>query len=174
MGQSNQVSRITYSWVFCCSAELFSQAVWTEVKDMEDPELQQLAGKLPQTVMHSRADSTVRKYLGAYKRWKRWALEYCLPVMPAKEHYVGLYLQHVANTVASKLAVEEACNSLAWLHCTAGFSPPTASPIVRAILNNLRRSLVKPTNKQKPYSTRVALYKIYGLLQHVCWPLLVF
>ena len=69
----------------CCSAELFSQGVWAEVKDTEDPELQQLAGKLPQTVMHNRADSTVRKYLSAYKRWKRWALEHSLPVMPAKE-----------------------------------------------------------------------------------------
>ena len=114
----------------CYPVELFSQGVWAEVKDTEDPELQQLAGKLPQTVMHSRADSTVRKYLSAYKRWKRWALEHSLSVMPAKEHHVGLYLQHLANTVASKSAVEEACNSLPWAHCMAGFSLPTASLLV--------------------------------------------
>ena len=117
---------------------------------MEDPELQELAGKLPQTVMHSRADSTVRKYLAAYKRWKQWALKYGLPVMPAKEHHVGLYLQHLADTVASKSAVEEACNSLAWVHCTAGISSPTSSPFVRAILDSLRRLLAKPVSKKAP------------------------
>ena len=134
----------------CCSVELFSQGVWEEVKDTENPELQQLAGKLPQTVMHSRADSTVRKYLSVYKRWKIWALEHSLPVVPTKEHHVGLYLQHLADTVASKSAVDGACNSLAWVHCTAGFSSPMASPLVRAILDSLRRSLAKPTNKKAP------------------------
>jgi len=63
-------------------------------------------------MMHSRADSIVRRYLSAYKRWKRWALEHSLPVMPAKEHHVGFYQQHLADTVASKSAVEKACNSV--------------------------------------------------------------
>ena len=44
--------------------------MWSMLKDLEDPELKELADKLPDTILHSRADSTVKKYLGAFKRWK--------------------------------------------------------------------------------------------------------
>ena len=40
------------------------------LKDLEDPDLKELAAKLPDTILHSRADSTVTKYLGAFKKWK--------------------------------------------------------------------------------------------------------
>ena len=39
-----------------------------DLKDLEDPELKELADKLPDTILQSRADSTVKKYLGAFKR----------------------------------------------------------------------------------------------------------
>ena len=52
------------------SVEIYSQGVWAVVMQVEDPELQELADKLPSTVLRSRANSTVKKYLGAYKRWK--------------------------------------------------------------------------------------------------------
>jgi len=40
--------------------------------------------------MYSRADSTVKKYCGAFRRWKTWAVAYKLPPIPAK---IALYLQ---------------------------------------------------------------------------------
>ena len=97
----------------CYYIDIYSQGVWAAVKEVEDPELWELADKLPNTILHSRANSTVKKYLAAYKRWKSWAKRYGMSAIPAKEHHVGLYLQHLADTVGSKSAVEEACNSLA-------------------------------------------------------------
>ena len=85
---------------------------------VEDPELQELADKLPGTVLRSGANSTVKKYLRAYKRWKNWATRCGMPAIPAKEHHV--HLQHLADTVGSRLAVEEACKAyycLFTFHC---------------------------------------------------------
>ena len=48
-------------------------SVWDMLDELRDPELRRLATHLPETVLHSRADSTVRKYLGAFQRWKLWA-----------------------------------------------------------------------------------------------------
>ena len=70
---------------------------WKLMSDMEDPELKDLARKLPTTILHSRADSTVKKYLGAFRRWKTWATSHNLVPIPAKPHEVALYLQHLGD-----------------------------------------------------------------------------
>ena len=54
-------------------AEVFSTGVWPLLGNLEDPELQRLARELPAVVLSSRADSTTKNYLGAYRRWKAWA-----------------------------------------------------------------------------------------------------
>ena len=107
------------------------------LKDLEDPELIELADKLPETILHSRADSTVKKYLGTFRRWKAWANQHGMTTMPAKEVHVALYLQHVGDTSQSKAAVEVSCNALAWIHSTAGLPSPTISPFVKATLEGM-------------------------------------
>jgi len=56
-----------------CITEVFSQVPWLELRELQGPVLQELAGRLPNTKLHSRADSTTKKYLGAFRRWKSWA-----------------------------------------------------------------------------------------------------
>lgn len=133
------------------TVEVFTQGSWS----VQDPELQELASRLPQTMLRSRADSTVKKYLSAFRRWKTWALQHGITVMPAKDHHVALYLQHLADGLGSKSAVEEACNSLAWVHSTAGLMSPTSSPFVKAILEGLQRSLAKPASKKEPVTVEM-------------------
>ena len=82
------------------------------MKDLEDPELKDLSSRLPRMIMHSRADSTVKKYCGAFRRWITWAVEHKLPPIPAKSHEFALYLQFISEQSGSKLAAEEACNAL--------------------------------------------------------------
>ena len=123
------------------------------LKDLEDPDLKELAAKLPDTILRSRADSTVKKYLGAFKRWKAWAKQHGMIAMPAKEVHVALYLQHLGDTSQSKAAVEGACNALAWIHSTAGLPSPTLSPFVKAILEGMQRILAKPTVKKDPVTS---------------------
>ena len=99
------------------------------VKDLEDPELKELADKLPDTILHTRANSTVKKYLGAFKRWKAWAKQHGMTALPAKEVHVALYLQHLGDTSQSKAALEAACNALVWIHSTAGLPSPTIGSV---------------------------------------------
>ena len=117
--------------------------------------LQELVEKLPNTVLHSRADSTAKKYWGAFRRWKSWAAQHHLPVLPAKVAHVALYLQHIGETAQSKSAAEEACNALSWIHSTAGLVSPVGSLLVKAILQGLQRMLAKPVQKKAPATARM-------------------
>ena len=60
---------------------------------------------------------------------KSWAGSHQLPVLPAKESHIALYLHYIGKTVQSKSAVEEACNALTWIHSTAGLVSPVGSPL---------------------------------------------
>ena len=78
------------------------------LKDLEDPELARLASQLPSTVLKSRANSSTKKYLEAFQRWRYWASTHNLPVFPAKEQHIALYLQSIAlnpNQLQKKLSM---------------------------------------------------------------------
>lgn len=123
------------------------------IRQVEDPELRKLADSLPITVLHSRATSSTKKYLGAFRRWKAWASEHTLPVFPAQVHHVALYLQHLAEALESKSAAEEAVNALTWVHSLAGVEPPASNPLVRATLEGIQRMLAKPVQKKEPITS---------------------
>ena len=141
--------------VYLCIAEVFSQGSWLELKELQDPTLRELAGKIPSTVLHSRVGSTVKKYLGAFRRWKTWAVQHKFPVLPAKESHVALYLQYIGETVQSKSAAEEAWSALTWIHSTAGLISPVGSSLVKATLQGLQRMLAKPICKNAPETVKM-------------------
>ena len=125
--------------------------VWPLLEDLEDPELRRLAQSLPATVLRSRADSTTKKYLGAYQRWKTWAeARREVPAFPVKDIHLALYLQHLSESVQSRAAVEEAVHALSWLHEVAGLESVGTSPIVQATLAGLRRMLARPKSRKEP------------------------
>ena len=65
--------------------DIFSQGIWPDVQNLEDPELKELAEYLPSIVLQSKAPATVKKYSEAFNRWKRWALlKPSVAVFPAK------------------------------------------------------------------------------------------
>eukprot|EP00731_Ephydatia_muelleri_P004369 Em0002g545a len=58
-----------------------------------------LAQTLPATVLRSRADSTTKKYLGAFQRWKIWAdARQGVPSFPVPELHLVLYMQHLSES----------------------------------------------------------------------------
>ena len=66
--------------------------------------------------------------------------------------YVALYLQFLPDSTVQS-AIEEACNSIVWVHSTASLSSPTVSPIVKATLEVLQRLLAKPAVKKAPVTS---------------------
>ena len=110
---------------------------------------------LPQTVLNSRASSTTRKYLGAFKRWKQWASEHSINAFPAEEKYLALYLQHISDSSQSVTAAEDIVHALAWLNGAVGLPSPSASSFISTILEGLRRTLAKPTVKKAPITVDI-------------------
>ena len=86
--------------------------MWRTLKDLDDPYLLGLARKLPSTVLQSRAISSSKKYTGAFRCWKLWAQDHKLPVFPAREQHVALYLQYIEDSSKSKSAAEKAVHAL--------------------------------------------------------------
>ena len=121
-------------FVFLLSTDVRAHGSWRLLDQLEDPEVQTLASKLPATILHSRADSTVIKYLQAFRRWKAWASAKGLEPISARPYLFALYLQHLAEETNSKAAVEEAGNADFWVHASADLS----SPFVKATLEGLQ------------------------------------
>ena len=132
------------------NVEVLQCGEWSLLGELDDPELIRLANQLPETLLRSRACSSTKKYVSAFKRWKSWASSHHLPTFPTQAHYVALYLQHLTEWAKSKSAVEEAVNALAWVHGLAGINSPTSSPIVQETLQGLKRTLAKPVQKKRP------------------------
>ena len=132
-------------------AEVFKQGHWSLNDSLEDQELRRLPRALPQTVLASRADSMSRKYLYAFARWRDWAEgRREATVFPVDEEQVALYLQHLAEATASKAAVENAVNAIAWAHRLAGVKSIADSPFVRRVRDELARQLARPVNEKEP------------------------
>ena len=75
--------------------------------------------------------------------------------LPAKDYQVALHLQHLGDTSKSKVAVEDACNVLAWVHSSSGLSFPTLCPFVQTTLEGLQRMLAKAVRKKTPVSVEL-------------------
>ena len=138
-----------------CSVDVLTQGSWRLLNELDDPELKDLASRLPATILRSRADSTVKKYLSAYRRWRTWATDHKLDPIPAKPQEFVLYLQYLSEESKSKAAVEDACNAIAWIHSSAGLASPSAHPFVKATLEGLQRSLAKPVVRKEPVTVEM-------------------
>lgn len=127
------------------------------MQQVEDPELKKLAEDLPGTIVGSRADSTVRKYLRAFQRWKSWATRHAteISVYPVKEAHFALYLQFLAKSSGSKATVEEAVNAIAWVQQLASHQPVSSSPFIRATLAGLQRQLARPKVRKEPVTVEM-------------------
>ena len=105
--------------------------MWPLLKELDDPELVE---KLPTTLLHSRAESSARRYTGAYRHWKSWATTHQLPHFPAQPHRIALHMQSIGDQLESVEAVEAAVNALSCVHGLAGLNPPTRNPLVQETL----------------------------------------
>ncbi len=86
-------------------------------------------------------------------------MEHGLVVFPAQEHHFVQYLQHLAESLKSRSAVEEAVNAVGWVHTLAGVASPAQSQFVQSMLDGVRRMLARPIQKKEPV-TKQMLEKI--------------
>ena len=67
--------------------------MWSKMFSSIPEDLQPTASLVKSTVLASKADSTVRTYLGGFKRWKRWASSNHVYHFPANPFQVAVCLQ---------------------------------------------------------------------------------
>ena len=127
--------------------------------------MRRLAAELPAVVLDSRADSTTRKYLGAFQRWKTWAAAHQgVPSFPIQEGHLALYMVHLSESTHSK-AAEEIVHAISWLHKVSGLQPPNASPLVLTTLEGLQCKLAISKNSKEPITVEIlkAMVEAVGL-----------
>ena len=130
--------------------DVLATDIWQELASLDSPELRKLAEGIQNSVLGTKAPSTTKKYLAAFRHWKQWATSHNIVVFPVKEAFLALYLQSIAETAKSKSAVEEAVNSISWAHQMAGVPSPTASTFVKSTVQGLQRKLARPVVKKLP------------------------
>ena len=138
--------------------DIFSQGIWPDIQSLEDPELKELAESLPSIVLQCKAPAMVKKYSGAFNRWKRWKPS--VAIFPAKPLQVALYLSFLIKSAKTSSPVEEAVNSLSWAHNVAVVEDPTDHPLVRQVLAGAKRILAHRTAKEEPITVDI-LNKLY-------------
>ncbi|XP_044163844.1 uncharacterized protein LOC122948219 [Acropora millepora] len=117
-----------------------------------DPELRQLAQALPSILVHDRAASTVSTYLGAYKSWKAWALRHNASALPADSVTFALYVVSLIQEARSMSAVNSAVSGVNYVHKKSGYPEVSEHPVVKQLLDAVKRILARPPTRMKPLS----------------------
>ena len=110
--------------------------------------LKSLRFSLPMVALRSKAPSTVKKYSGAFCRWKRWVQNKPeVSAFPATPLHVALYLSFLIQKAASSAPIQEAVNAMSWCHQLAVVDDPMQHPLVKNILASSKRILAKQPKK---------------------------
>ena len=142
---------------FLTYSDIFIQATWQELASLQDPDLCELANSLPAVVLRGKAPSTVKKYSGAFLRWKRWAQKKKteIRILPACPLHVALYLTFLICKSATSAPVVEASNALSWAHQLACVEDPTQCLLVKQVLEGAKRILAHRTQKKEPITPAI-------------------
>ena len=63
--------------------------------------MRELAKELPQVILNSRADSTVKSYSGAFNKWSEWAKKHEMKSVEADPYHISLYLVNLSKSCSS-------------------------------------------------------------------------
>lgn len=152
------MSLCVYYLMYTQCIDVFKKGVWPGFADIDDPELKVLAEALPSIVLQSKAPATIKKYSGAFVRWKKWTTsKVCLEAFPAKPVQVALYLSFLISKSKTSASVEEAVNALSWVHRIAVVEDSTNHRLVKQIVAGAKRILAHRVTKKEPITTEILL-----------------
>ena len=117
--------------------------------------LRSLADKMPHYVIQSRSDNTVSTYFGGFKRWKIFAEQHNLNVLPAEPIHVALYLTQLLDSGVSNHVVNSAVYSIKWAHELNGEIDPTENSYVKALQEAAKRIASKKVCRKDPVTSDI-------------------
>ena len=149
--------------------DIFASEAWSQLKNLETAYLQELASALPETVLQSKADSTVKCYNAGWQRWQKWSAEnFGKTELPANHMHVALYLQSLLKdcqqSSKSVSVIISAIYSIRWARQTALMESPTEHSLVKSVLNTSRRILGKPVSPKEPLRLEI----IQSIVSYCC------
>ena len=134
---------------FYLFADVFQSGMWSELFSSTPAHLQPAASLVKSTVLGSKADGTVRTYLGSFRRWKRWASSNHVCPFPANPFQVASYLQCLLQDANSPSPVLNAVYSIDWAQQMAGLSKISDHPLVAFMVSASQRLLGRPKVKKR-------------------------
>ena len=120
----------------------------------------------------SKAQGTIRTYMGGYKRWKRWCSVNHINPLPADPFMVAVYLQCVIQTASSPSPVLNAVYSLDWAHQLAGHSKISSHPLITSMSNAAQRILGRPKVRKEPITPEMLMALVDTSVKDKCPSLL--
>ena len=139
------------------SIDVFSKGAWKDLRELQDPELQELAAVLPNMALQSRALATVKKYSGAFSSWRKWAAAKSEigTTLPPKSNHITLYLSFFLARGKSSAPLTEAVCALSWVNQVASVEDTTSHPLVQQVLSGAKRKLAHKTTKKEPITPEI-------------------
>ena len=111
-----------------------------------------------------RRPTTLSAYFQAYKRFETWSADFNeLTSYPTTEYAIGLHIMTLVQQLKSTSTIRQFVASTAWIHKLGGYSDPTKSAIVEAILDSAYRISAKPTTHKVPV-TKPMLQDVHNSL----------
>ena len=98
----------------------------------------------------AKAPNTVKQYMAAFDRAKKWDNGMRVSVLPMDTDNLIIYLIYISENVESFAAVKMAKYGIAYVHQMARQPDPTKDPAVDLILEAARRKWAHPVKKAKP------------------------
>ena len=139
-----------FSVSFYLFADVFQSEMWSAFFSSTPEHLQHTASLVKSTVLGSKADGTVRTYLGGFRRWKHWASSNHVCVFPANPFQVAIYLQCLLQDANSPSPVLNAVYSIDWAQQMAGLPKISNHPLVSLMVGASQRLLGRPKVKKDP------------------------
>ena len=127
--------------------------------------MQDLAKKLPDLLLTSRATSTVSKYLYTFQRWYNWSESQHITCYPADPFHVALYLVHLLQEAVTATPVTAAMCAISWYHVCLGASDPCKHPLVQNTGQAAKRLLARPKSRKAPITKAMLLKLADSLLK---------
>ena len=109
----------------------------------------------------SRQANTVKVYLGAYRRFEKWATGFEeLSIFPSNPLAVTINVLSLIQMEKSISVIQQFLYAMAWIHRVGGFPNPTNDFMVHTVLDGAKRMLAKPTIRKLPMTTKI-IKKMY-------------
>ena len=146
------------------------RGIWANAKNMQDPEIKELARSLPQVVRSALAPTTREKYGGGWTNWQRWASSKPeVQEFPADPWYVAIFFNHLLQTNGTKGALHSAAYGIRWAHQASGLKSPLDDPFVTIVLQGCERLSAKPIQKKDPLTVSLVkeLIDHYGPVEEI-------